>query len=96
MPNIFDIRFILIYLIVINLISFLAMFIDKKKARRGKWRVSEFSLLMLVILGGGIGGILGMRVFRHKTKKAKFYIGFPLIIFLQLALVGVIIYLRYV
>ena len=87
MPNIFSFEFISIYLISINLIAFLTMYIDKKKARKGKWRISEWTLFMLVILGGGIGGIAGMKVFRHKTKKAKFYIGFPAIVILQIALV---------
>lgn len=87
MPNIFSFEFMSIYLVSINLISFLTMYIDKKKAQKGKWRISEWTLFMLVILGGGIGGIAGMKVFRHKTKKAKFYIGFPAIIILQIALV---------
>lgn len=87
MPNIFSFEFMSIYLVSINLISFLTMYIDKKKAQKGKWRISEWTLFMLVILGGGIGGIAGMKVFRHKTKKAKFYIGFPTIIILQIALV---------
>lgn len=87
MPNIFSLEFMSIYLVAINLISFLTMYIDKKKAKKGKWRISEWTLFMLVILGGGIGGIAGMKVFRHKTKKAKFYIGFPAIVILQIALV---------
>ncbi|MBE5820256.1 MAG: DUF1294 domain-containing protein [Clostridiales bacterium] len=87
MPNIFSFEFMSIYLVSINLISFITMYIDKKKAQKGKWRISEWTLFMLVILGGGIGGIAGMKVFRHKTKKAKFYIGFPAIIILQIALV---------
>lgn len=87
MPNIFSLEFMSIYLVAINLISFITMYIDKKKAKKGKWRISEWTLFMLVILGGGIGGIAGMKVFRHKTKKAKFYIGFPAIVILQIALV---------
>lgn len=87
MPNIFSFEFIIAYLIIINLISFFTMYIDKKKAKKGKWRISEWTLFMIVILGGGIGGIAGMKVFRHKTKKAKFYIGFPAIMILQIALV---------
>ena len=87
MPNIFSFEFMSIYLVGINLISFLTMYVDKKKAQKGKWRISEWTLFMLVILGGGIGGIAGMKVFRHKTKKAKFYIGFPAIIILQIALI---------
>ncbi len=91
MPNIFSFEFISVYLLSMNLISFLAMYIDKKKAKKGKWRISEWTLFMLVILGGGVGGIAGMKLFRHKTKKAKFYIGFPAILIIQIALVITII-----
>ena len=94
MVNIFDIKFIIWYLIIINLISFIAMYIDKKRAKKGKWRISEFSLIMFAVVGGSIGSICGMKLFRHKTKKPKFYIGFPAILVLQIALVIAIIYLR--
>ena len=77
------------YLIVINLITFLAMFLDKKKAEKGKWRISESTLFMLVAGGGGFGGILGMIVFRHKTKKMRFVIGFPAILILEIIFVVV-------
>ena len=79
LEEIFSVKNIIIYLVIINLIAFLAMWLDKRKAEKGKWRIPENSLLLLVLLGGGIGGIAGMYTFRHKTKKAKFYIGFPLI-----------------
>ena len=78
---------VIIYLIGINLITFLAMFIDKKKAEKGKWRISESTLFILVAGGGGFGGILGMIVFRHKTKKLLFLIGFPAILILEIAFV---------
>ena len=84
MHNIFNIRNILIYLLVINLIAFLAMYIDKKRAKWGKWRIKESTLFTLVLLGGGIGGIAGMHLFRHKTKKSRFIIGFPAIIIVQI------------
>lgn len=69
-------KYIITYVIVINLIAFLAMYIDKKKAQKGKWRIKESTLFMLVLLGGGIGGIAGMYTFRHKTQKMQFVIGF--------------------
>jgi len=83
MDNIFNIRNILIYLIAINLIAFLAMYIDKKRAKWGKWRIKESTLFTLVLLGGGIGGIAGMYTFRHKTKKPGFVIGFPAILIIE-------------
>ena len=84
MENIFTLKNILIYLLAINLIAFLAMFIDKRRAKWGKWRIKESTLFMLVLLGGGIGGIAGMYIFRHKTKKPMFKIGFPAILIIEI------------
>ena len=84
MENIFTLRNILIYLLAINLITFLAMYIDKKRAKWGKWRIKESTLFTLVLLGGGIGGIAGMYTFRHKTKKPRFVIGFPAILIIEI------------
>ena len=83
MNNIFTLKNILIYLLLINLIAFLAMYIDKKRAKWGKWRIKESTLFTLVLLGGGIGGIAGMYTFRHKTKKPRFVIGFPAILIIE-------------
>lgn len=83
---------VIIYLLLINLIAFLAMGIDKWKAKRGAWRIPEQTLLSLVLLGGGIGGIAGMYTFRHKTKKPRFFIGFPVILIMEIvALVYIIV-----
>lgn len=71
------IKNVIIYVVVINIIAFLAMGLDKWKAKRNAWRIPEQTLISLVLLGGGIGGIAGMYLFRHKTKRARFYIGFP-------------------
>lgn len=81
------IKNIIIYLLVINIIAFAAMGIDKWKATRNAWRIPEQTLLSLVALGGGIGGIAGMYVFHHKTKKPRFYIGFPVILIIEVTLV---------
>ena len=82
----------LLYLLAINVIAFLAMGIDKWKAKRGAWRIPEQTLLSLVLLGGGIGGIAGMYTFRHKTKKPRFFIGFPVILIMEIvALVYIIV-----
>ena len=80
-------KYIVGYFILINFIGFLAMYLDKKKAIKGKWRISEKSLMVITLLGGGIGTNLGMYKFRHKTKKAKFYIGFPTILIVELILI---------
>ena len=70
--QVIGIKNILIYFVVINLLGFLMMYLDKKKAIKGKWRISEKSLFVVTLLGGGIGTNLGMNLFRHKTKKMKF------------------------
>ena len=77
-----------IYLLVINLVLFAMMGIDKYKARKGLWRIPEKTLFVTAILGGSIGGILGMKLFRHKTLHNSFRFGFPAILILQLALAG--------
>lgn len=81
------IKYFIIYLIIINLIAFLAMYLDKRKARYGKWRIPEQSLFILALIGGSIGAIIGMYTFRHKTKKYRFSIGFPVILVLQIVLI---------
>lgn len=78
---------ILVYLLAVNLIAFLAMGLDKWKAKKEAWRIPEQTLMSLVLIGGGIGGIAGMYVFRHKTKKPRFFIGFPVILVTEIALV---------
>ncbi|MGX9757003.1 DUF1294 domain-containing protein [Clostridioides difficile] len=75
-----------IYFIIINIIGFSSMYIDKKKAIRNKWRIKEATLITIAIIGGSIGSILGMYSFRHKTKHIKFTLGIPFIILLQLLL----------
>lgn len=90
MEEIFTIKNIIIYLLIINIVTFLSMGIDKYKAQKGKWRIQEKTLLTLVVLGGGMGGIAGMYVFRHKTQKPRFFIGFPLIMIMQILIVIVI------
>lgn len=87
LEEIFTIQNIIIYLICINVFTFFMMWLDKKKAKKGKWRIPENTLLLLVLLGGGIGGIAGMYTFRHKTQKAKFVIGFPAILICEILLI---------
>ena len=77
---------IIIYLIVINVATFITYGIDKYKARRAMWRVREASLLILAVLGGSAGAWLGMKVWHHKTQHLKFKYGVPFILFAQIAL----------
>lgn len=83
--------YFIIYLIIINIIAFLTMFIDKRKAKYGKWRIKEHTLFILALIGGSVGAIIGMYTFRHKTKKARFFIGFPVILIVEV-LLGFMIY----
>ena len=74
-----------IYLLFVNLWAFALMGIDKRRAKKDLWRVKEKTLFLPVLLGGGVGGILGMRTFRHKTRHWYFRFGFPAILILELA-----------
>lgn len=85
---------IIVYFIVMNIVGFASMGIDKAKAKKHAWRTPEATLFAIAILGGSIGSILGMQYFRHKTKHWYFAIGMPVIFFLQLAL-GILIYLKF-
>ena len=84
---------VLIYLAVINVVTFFMYGIDKWKAKNSKWRIRETALLGLAVLGGSIGAWLGMKVWHHKTQHKKFKYGVPAIIIVQLAL---IVYFTYV
>jgi uncharacterized membrane protein YsdA (DUF1294 family) len=84
--------YIAVYLAVINLAGFISMGLDKSKARRNKWRIPEATLFLFAIFGGSIGSFIGMRIFRHKTQKPKFYIGIPVILAIQ---VVAILYLAF-
>ena len=77
---------LLVCLAVINLLTFIVYGADKRRARKGKWRVPEKTLFLLPLLGGSIGALLGMRVFHHKTKHWYFVWGIPAILLAQIAL----------
>ncbi len=81
-----DLKELTIYLVFINVLTFLLYGIDKWKARRGKWRIPEETLIWLAIVGGSIGALLGMYLFRHKTKHKKFTLGIPAIFLIQMGL----------
>ena len=85
-------QIILAALLLVNIAAFATYGIDKRKAQKGKWRISEITLLLLAFFGGAIGALLGMRVFHHKTKHWKFRILVPLFLVLQLSLAGWLIY----
>ena len=74
------------YLILINVLGFLIMLVDKRKAIKNRWRIPEKTLFLIALLGGSLGMLGGMNCFRHKTKHKRFTIGIPLILFLQMVL----------
>ena len=78
---------VVIYLVVINVVAFVVYGVDKYKAKRGRWRTPEATLLGLAAIGGSIGAWLGMKVWHHKTMHKKFQYGVPLILIAQIALV---------
>ena len=75
---------ILIYLVAMNVVTFFMFGIDKWKAKRSKWRISEAVLIGLAVLGGSVGALLGMKVWHHKTMHKKFKYGIPLILIVQI------------
>ena len=79
------------YFLIINITGFAMAFSDKRKAEKGKHRISEPTLFFVSFIGGSIGMLIGMKKFRHKTKQKRFMIGIPIMIVLQLALAAVII-----
>ena len=92
-------EWLVLWLIVANLAAFALFGLDKWKAKRkarrpGVWRIREKTLLLWALAGGSVGGLLGMRVFRHKTRKPRFAVGLPLILVLHL-LIALSAYLRF-
>ena len=75
-----------IYLLFINVIAFFIYGIDKRRARKGQWRISENTLLGVAFLGGSVGALFGMSVFHHKTRKKKFNLGVPMILVMQVVI----------
>ena len=79
-----------VYLIAVNLIAFILYGADKHKAKQGKWRISEKTLLGIAVIGGSIGALLGMQIFHHKTKHWYFRYGVPFLLIVQAAAVWLI------
>ncbi|MBR1740821.1 MAG: DUF1294 domain-containing protein, partial [Lachnospiraceae bacterium] len=85
-------KIIPVYLVFINILGFLLMGMDKRKAKKHLWRIPEKTLFLAAVLGGSIGSILGMYTFRHKTKKMIFVIGMPVVLVLQIIAGGVLLF----
>jgi len=79
------------YLVIINFVALMAYRNDKKKSEKGKWRTKEITLLSFALFGGGIGSMLGMSIYRHKTKKTKFRLGVPLLTVVSIVIIWLLI-----
>lgn len=86
-------KYIFYIVLFLNLVAFVAAFLDKRKAIKNSWRIPEKTLFFLAAIGGSIGLYIGMKTFRHKTKKLRFSIGIPLIIILQI--IAIVYLLQY-
>lgn len=84
----FEYKYVIIFLVAITLFTFIVYGIDKRKAKKGRWRIPESTLLLLAVIGGSIGAYLGMKVWHHKTRHKKFKYGIPAIIVLQVCVLG--------
>ena len=78
----------LYYIFIINIIGFISIYVDKMRAIKNQWRIRESTLFTIAYIGGSIGSVLGMYLFRHKTKHIKFTIGFNFILLIQIALIS--------
>jgi uncharacterized membrane protein YsdA (DUF1294 family) len=81
------------YFLIINLLTFFIYGLDKAKSAMGSWRVSERKLLSLAILGGSVGAIFGIKLFRHKTRKTDFLLPLGIILFLQVVLIYLLFFI---
>ena len=79
-------RLLQIYLISINVVGLIAIYSDKRRAIDKQWRIPEKTLFLIAIMGGSIGSILGMKMYRHKTKHLSFKYGMPIILMIQIIL----------
>lgn len=79
-------KYLYLYLLIINAVGFLLMLVDKFKARRGLWRIPEATLMGVAALGGSVGSLIGMYLVRHKTQHPKFTVGIPVILVIQIIL----------
>ena len=79
-------KYFLLYLLLMNVIAFVFMHADKRRARKNRWRIPERTLIATAVLGGSIGALMGRYTFRHKTKHLKFTLGIPAILIAQILL----------
>lgn len=84
--------YFLAYLFLLNLISYIIVWYDKKRSIKGRWRIPEKRLFFFALIGGALGIYLGMKAFRHKTLHLTFKYGIPSLIVINLAVIGIVLY----
>ena len=89
-------KILIIYLLLANIVAFALMAIDKRKAKKNKWRIKEKTLFLSAAVGGSIGAMYGMHMFRHKTQHKSFLVFIPLILLLQIAAGGALFWYFFV
>ena len=87
-------RILIWYLAVINFITWVVYGADKIKAKSGKWRIPERTLLLLALIGGSLGALAGMILFRHKTRKPKFFVSVPVMFVVHCVIVAMLVYMK--
>ena len=87
-------RILIWYLAVINFITWIAYGLDKGRAKSGKWRIPERTLLLLALVGGSLGALAGMILFRHKTRKPKFFVSVPVMFVVHCVIVAMLVYMK--
>ena len=83
------------YIVFINLLGIILMFLDKRKAVKNRWRISENTLMLTSLIGGSLGILIGMYTFRHKTKHKKFTIGVPVQLIINILCIIILLYIPY-
>lgn len=85
-------KWFMYYLLIVNLVTWVPYGVDKRKAIKGAWRIPEKTLILSAVIGGSVGALAGMMMFRHKTRKAKFMIGVPVIFVVQCIVLAFVVY----
>lgn len=85
-------KWFMYYLLIVNLVTWILYGIDKRKAIKGAWRIPEKTLILSAVIGGSVGALAGMMMFRHKTRKAKFMVGVPVIFVVQCIVLAFVVY----
>lgn len=85
-------KWFIYYLLIVNLVTWILYGVDKRKAIKGAWRIPEKTLILSAVIGGSVGALVGMMMFRHKIRKVKFMVGVPVIFVIQCIALAFVVY----